>query len=77
MALPTDVAYPDQVEAAASMVERRFGPIDVWVNNAMASVLSPAMKMMAEGINASRMSLSGICLWNLGGSAAHGARDAR
>ena len=48
LALPTDVAYPDQVEAAASMVERRFGPIDVWVNNAMASVLSPAMKMMAE-----------------------------
>ncbi|MBX3342169.1 MAG: SDR family oxidoreductase [Nitrospira sp.] len=48
LVLPTDVAYPDQVEAAAAMVERRFGPIDVWVNNAMASVLSPALKMTAE-----------------------------
>lgn len=42
------VAYPDQVEAAAATVESRFDPIDVWVNNAMASVLSPAMKMTAE-----------------------------
>ena len=48
LVLPTDVAYPDQVEAAAATVERRFGPIDVWVNNAMASVLSPALKMTAE-----------------------------
>lgn len=48
LVLPTDVAYPDQVDGAAEMVERRFGPIDVWVNNAMASVLSPAMKMTAE-----------------------------
>lgn len=48
LVLPTDVAYPEQVENAAAVVENRFGPIDVWVNNAMASVLSPAMKMTAE-----------------------------
>lgn len=48
LVLPTDVAYPEQVEEAAAIVERRFGPIDVWVNNAMASVLSPALKMTAE-----------------------------
>ncbi len=48
LVLPTDVAYPDQVEEAAATVERRFGPIDVWVNNAMVSVLSPALQMTAE-----------------------------
>ena len=36
--LPTDVADPGQVEAAAQQVEDTFGPIDIWVNNAMASV---------------------------------------
>jgi NAD(P)-dependent dehydrogenase (short-subunit alcohol dehydrogenase family) len=41
LALQTDVADPDQVEAAAAQVEATFGPIDVWVNNAMASVFSP------------------------------------
>jgi NAD(P)-dependent dehydrogenase (short-subunit alcohol dehydrogenase family) len=39
--LPTDVARADQVEAAAAAVEEQLGPIDVWVNNAMASVFSP------------------------------------
>jgi NAD(P)-dependent dehydrogenase (short-subunit alcohol dehydrogenase family) len=28
-----DVAYADQVEAAAEQTEKEFGPIDVWVNN--------------------------------------------
>ena len=37
----TDVASAAQVEAAADAVERELGPIDVWVNNAMATVLSP------------------------------------
>ena len=47
VALPTDVADPDRVEAAAAAVEDRFGPIDVWVNNAMASVFSPVSAMTA------------------------------
>jgi NAD(P)-dependent dehydrogenase (short-subunit alcohol dehydrogenase family) len=36
--LPIDVADHDQVEAAASSVEDAFGPIDVWVNDAMVTV---------------------------------------
>jgi NAD(P)-dependent dehydrogenase (short-subunit alcohol dehydrogenase family) len=48
LALPTDVADPEQVEAAAAMVERTFGPIDVWVNNAMTSVFSPVKEMSAD-----------------------------
>jgi NAD(P)-dependent dehydrogenase (short-subunit alcohol dehydrogenase family) len=45
LALPTDVADPDQVERAAAAVESAFGPIDVWVNDAMCSVFSPAKEM--------------------------------
>ncbi|MGE5470519.1 MAG: SDR family oxidoreductase [Bacteroidota bacterium] len=36
--IPADVADHDQVEAAAERVEREWGPIEVWVNNAMATV---------------------------------------
>jgi NAD(P)-dependent dehydrogenase (short-subunit alcohol dehydrogenase family) len=46
--LPTDVSDPDQVERAASAVEDTFGPIDVWVNDAMVSVFSPVKQMAAE-----------------------------
>lgn len=48
LALPTDVADPNQVEAAAETVEREFGPIDIWINNAMASVFSPLKEMTPE-----------------------------
>jgi short-subunit dehydrogenase len=41
ISIPTDVADPDQVEAAAERVERELGPIDVWVNDAIAVVFSP------------------------------------
>ena len=48
LVIPTDVASHEQVEAAAGAVERHFGPIDVWINNAMASILSPAINITAE-----------------------------
>jgi short-subunit dehydrogenase len=38
LVLPLDVANYDQVEAAASSVEDAFGPIDVWVNDAMVTL---------------------------------------
>jgi short-subunit dehydrogenase len=40
LAVPTDVADHEQVEAAAQKVEEHFGPIDVWVNDAMATVFA-------------------------------------
>jgi NADP-dependent 3-hydroxy acid dehydrogenase YdfG len=40
LVLPTDVADADQVEAAAAAVDEHFGPIDVWVNDAMATVFA-------------------------------------
>ena len=43
----TDMSDDAQVERAADMVERYFGPIDIWINNAMVSVLSPVSEMTA------------------------------
>jgi len=40
LVLPTDVADWDQVNAAAQATEEAFGPIDVWVNNAMTTVFA-------------------------------------
>ena len=40
-AAPVDVADSDQVENAASRIEERFGPIDIWINNAMTTVFAP------------------------------------
>jgi NAD(P)-dependent dehydrogenase (short-subunit alcohol dehydrogenase family) len=48
LVLPVDVAQADQVEAAAAAVESNFGPIDIWVNNAMVSVFSPIKMTTAE-----------------------------
>ena len=48
LVLPTDVANAEQVEAAAAAVEESFGPIDMWINNAMNSVYSPIAKMTAD-----------------------------
>ena len=45
--IPTDVADAEAVEAAADQVERELGPIDVWVNVAMATVFAPVHKLTA------------------------------
>jgi short-subunit dehydrogenase len=48
LVLPTDVADAQQVEDAASAVEGQFGPIDIWINNAMTSVFAPFSALTAE-----------------------------
>jgi len=45
---PVDVADAEKMEEAAARVEEEFGPIDIWVNNAMVSVFSPVKEMTAE-----------------------------
>ena len=40
LVIRTDVSDPNQVEAAAEQIERELGPIHVWVNNAMVTVMS-------------------------------------
>jgi len=54
--LPVDVSSTGEVESAARIIEETLGPIDVWINNAMLSVLSPAQEMTAEEFAPSRTS---------------------
>jgi NADP-dependent 3-hydroxy acid dehydrogenase YdfG len=48
LVLPLDVVDPQAVDAAAEKVEWQLGPIDIWINNAMASVFSPFREMTPE-----------------------------
>ncbi len=40
-----DVSDYEQVDRAATEVEEKLGPIDIWVNNAMATVFAPFMEI--------------------------------
>ena len=48
LAIVADVAAAGAVEAAAARVEAELGPIDVWVNNAMATIFAPIHRITAE-----------------------------
>jgi NADP-dependent 3-hydroxy acid dehydrogenase YdfG len=45
---PLDVADAQAVVDAAERIEQELGPIDVWVNDAMAAVLAPVHETTAE-----------------------------
>ncbi|HSR96075.1 MAG TPA: SDR family oxidoreductase [Kofleriaceae bacterium] len=45
LAIAADVADPIQVEAAAERIERELGPIDVWINNAMTTIVGPVAEV--------------------------------
>ena len=47
-AVSVDVANAEAVEHAASEIETALGPIDVWVNNAMATVFAPLARTEPE-----------------------------
>jgi len=48
LVVPVDVADQAQVEAAAERVEREWGAIDVWVNNAMSTIFCDFMHITPE-----------------------------
>jgi NAD(P)-dependent dehydrogenase (short-subunit alcohol dehydrogenase family) len=48
LALPCDVSDAAALDDAATRVEAEFGPIDIWVNNAMTAVLGEVMDTSAE-----------------------------
>lgn len=48
--LQADVADPVQVERAAGTVDREFGRIDIWINNAMTSVFSTIQDLHPDEI---------------------------
>src|SRR5690606_11021532 len=48
LALAVDVADAVQVDAAVARIETELGPIDVWVNNAMATIFAPILEITPE-----------------------------
>ena len=48
LTIPTDVSVAAQVEAAAAQVEASLGPIDIWINNAMVTMLARVADMAPE-----------------------------
>lgn len=48
LVLTADVSDANAIDAAASRVEETFGPIDIWVNNAMTSVIAPVKDLTAD-----------------------------
>ena len=50
MTIAADVADAAAIDAAAERIEAELGPIDVWVNSAMATVFGPISSLSAEEI---------------------------
>lgn len=48
LVLPLDVSEARAVDEAAAKTEERFGPIDIWVNDAMVSVFAPIVETTPE-----------------------------
>jgi short-subunit dehydrogenase len=46
--LSSDVAEAEHVQSAAERLEREHGPIEVWINNAMATVFGEVQTITAE-----------------------------
>jgi NAD(P)-dependent dehydrogenase (short-subunit alcohol dehydrogenase family) len=61
--LPADVACSDQVEKAAEQVEATFGPIDVWVNNAMTTVFAQLIDITPEDYRRATEVTYNVAVW--------------
>jgi NAD(P)-dependent dehydrogenase (short-subunit alcohol dehydrogenase family) len=48
LVFPFDIGNADRVEVAAAQIEADLGEIDIWINNAMASVFSPIKEMTPD-----------------------------
>lgn len=48
LVLTGDVSRPDDLERSACLLEEAFGPIDIWINNAMTTVFAPFWDMTPE-----------------------------
>jgi short-subunit dehydrogenase len=60
VAVSADVADADAVEQAAAHIEHTLGPIDVWVNNAMATAFAPVSALTpAEMLRATQVTYLG------------------
>lgn len=51
LVIPTDVSSYEQIERAARQIEAAWQKIDVWVNNAMATIVGPINKLSPEELH--------------------------
>src|SRR3954447_7242453 len=71
LVLATDLADFDAVRSAAAAVEEAFGPIDIWINNAMTTVFAPCKAGEAEEFErATRVTYLGI-VWGTKAALGH------
>jgi NAD(P)-dependent dehydrogenase (short-subunit alcohol dehydrogenase family) len=69
LALSVDVADADAVEEAASKIEGEFGPLDIWINGAMAMLASARHRDAAGGVQARHGgNVFRLCLWHDSGA---------
>ena len=54
MPISTDVADAEAIERAANDNEEGLGPIDVWVDVAMATIFTPVHKLTAAELSVAR-----------------------
>jgi short-subunit dehydrogenase len=45
---PIDVADPEAVERSAQALEEKFGPIDIWINDAMTTIFAPLSEITPD-----------------------------
>lgn len=50
IACAVDVSDLDQVEEAARIIEEKFGPIDIWINNAMVTMLGRVKDIKSDEV---------------------------
>lgn len=48
LVIHADVADAEQIEQAAEKIEATLGPIDIWINSAMATVFGPLQQVSAD-----------------------------
>lgn len=46
--IPLDVSDADAVEAAAGRIEQELGPVDIWINDAMATIFAPVHEISPD-----------------------------
>jgi len=66
LVLAADVSDSGLIEKAAELIEAKFGPIDIWVNNAMATVFAPFSGSVLKSSSAqqrSRILVVSTALW--------------
>lgn len=71
-----DVADESQVERAAAAIEAEWGGIDIWVNNAMATIFGPVSSLTGEQIKrATEVTYLGVVYGTLSALKRMRARD--